>query len=491
MLPAFVHTGRLLGQGVPVLNSAHPLAQSLLAAYVPAMAPGGKIVNLASPGSGDLVTRVGSPVLAPTPEGLGFNCSVSAAQKSIQSGNVPLPFQMASGMSIFVRGQWIGYAGNNNPDNLLGITYNAAPFWAWGIGVSASTGLNSSALNSICYFYDQGSSTFTNGQGATSSIANNSMFSGGFVGTAASGSRRLYLNGVAQANVTGVNAMNANHYGSLAPAIVLGNTSATRTGASILTVGYIWNRLLTAGEMRYLDANPYALLLWPSDRVSLALATLAGSGTAVTADAILAAEFLESLLGDSGVPVESLAGGSAITGNATLPLEFSAAVLRDWGAGAAQSIIRRFSHPALVGRVRRLFLPGRPGTLAIESEGRQHVDPGAPIESLGSAGNSVAGDAMSPIETLSSQRSELGAAIENAASLLVDPGAPTEGLAASLLDINGPVEALAGGITTVTDANLAIEWVTAAPSILVSLESGPERVRLLATRGRVRLLRRK
>ena len=98
---------------------------------------------------------------------------------------------------------------------------------------------------------------------------------------------------------------------------------------------------------------------------------------------------------------------------------------------------------------------------------------------------------MSPIETLSSQRSELGAAIENTASLQVDPGAPAEALAASLLDIIGPVEALAGGITTITDANLAIEWVTAAPSILVSLKSGPERVRLLATRGRVRLLRRK
>ena len=78
--------------------------------------------------------------------------------------------------------------------------------------------------------------------------------------------------------------------------------------------------------------------------------------------------------------MELLAGGSTITGNATLPLEFSATVLRDWGAGAAQSMIRRFSRPALVGRVRRLFFPGRPGTLAIESEGRQHADPGAPIE---------------------------------------------------------------------------------------------------------------
>jgi hypothetical protein len=31
------------------------------------------------------------------------------------------------------------------------------------------------------------------------------------------------------------------------------------------TVGYIWGRILTPGEISYLDANPYALLLWPSD----------------------------------------------------------------------------------------------------------------------------------------------------------------------------------------------------------------------------------
>ena len=300
----------------------------------------------------------------------------------------------------------------------------------------------------------------------------------------------LYVNGVLDTLIGNAPHVNITYGGTVTTSLGPQQSGDIRR-TQPLTVGYFWNRVLTAGEMRYLDANPYALLLWPSDRVSLALATLTGGGTAVTADAILAAEFLESLLSDSGVPVELLAGGSAITGNATLPLEFSATVLRDWGAGAAQSIIRRFSRPALVGRVRRLFFPGRPGTLAIESEGRQHADPGAPIESLGSAGNSVAGDAMSPIETLSSQRSEQGAAIENTASLQVDPGAPAEALAASLLDINGPVEALAGGITTITDANLAIEWVTAAPSILVSLESGPERVRLLATRGRVRLLRRK
>jgi hypothetical protein len=273
--PAFVHTGRLLGLGVPIVNQAHPLARALQACYVPAFAPAGKIINLAAAGSGDLVTRTGTPVNVLTPEGLGFNCSVAASQHSIQAGNTPVQFQMATGMSAFVRGQWIGYASNNVPDNILGIEYNATPFWAWGIGVGATQAVNSSALNAPCYFYDQGSTTFTNGQGATTALTNKQMFSVGFVGFSASGSQRLWVNGVNQTNVSGVNAMNANHYGSLSPLITLGNTNSGRTGASIITVGYIWGRQLTAGEMRYLDANPYALLLWPSD-----LATMVVGGSA-------------------------------------------------------------------------------------------------------------------------------------------------------------------------------------------------------------------
>jgi len=479
MPPAVVHTGRLLGLGVPIVNLAHPLAQGLLAAYVPAVAPGGRIINLAAPGNGDLTTRTGVAVgIGQTPEGPGLAYTGTTAATA--SGLAPASWQVTAGTSVFVRGQDTGARTTNKPVYFAGLSLSATPFNGWAIGAG---GAGTAGGNALTVYYNNTASTYTGSIVLTSGA----MFSAGAT-FGAGAAAKVYVNGV-QDTLTG-SPPNVSLVYAGTVSTVLGAQNSGDAVDATLTVGYLWNRVLTAGEMRYLDANPYALLLWPSDRAMLALAT-ALAGTTVTADAILAAEFLESLLGHRAVPVESLAGGSAVTGDATLPLEFSATVLRDWGAGAARSMIRRFSRPALVGRVRRLFFPGRPGTLAIESEGRQHVDPGAPIESLGSAGSSVAGDAMSPIETLSSQRSELGAAIENTASLQVDPGAPAEALAASLLDINGPVEALAGGITTITDANLAIEWVTAAPSILVSLESGPERVRLLATRGRVRLLRRK
>lgn len=224
------------------------------------------MINLASPGSGDLVTRTGSPVLTATPEGPGFNCSAAAAIKEITSLNTPAQFQLANQMSAFIRGRWIGNTGSNVPDNIFGVTYNATPFWAWGIGNGAPNA-NNGVANAPCYFFDQGTSTFTNNYGANAALVDGSMFSAGFVGIATTGSDRLYVNGVIQHNTSGGIAFNANHYGSLSPVIVLGNTNSARTGASIITVSYIWNRLLTAGEMRYLDANPYALLRWPIDIV--------------------------------------------------------------------------------------------------------------------------------------------------------------------------------------------------------------------------------
>ncbi len=480
MPPASVHTGRLLGQGVPVLNSAHPLAQDLLGCYVPSSAPGGRITNLASPGSCDLTGRTGVAAgLGITPEGLGLAYTGSTAAQA--SGTTPASWQKASGQSVFVRALKTGSPVTNKPVYFVGVGCASSPFNCWALGAGGAGTAGGTALT---LYYNTTASTYTGGIIPTAGA----MFSAGAT-FGAGAAAKLYVSGVQDTLTGSPPNVNITYVGAVTT--YMGLQGSGDTTDATLTAGYLWNRVLTAGEMRYLDANPYALLLWPSDRVSLALASLTGGSTAVATDAIMGAEFLESLLGDSGVPVELLASGSAITGNATLPLEFSATVLRDWGAGAAQSMIRRFSRPALLGRVRRLFFPGRPGTLAIESEGRQHADPGAPIESIGSAGNSVAGDAMSPIETLSSQRGEQGTAIESTASLRGDPGAPAEALAASLMDINGPVEALAGGISAITDANLAVEWVTAAPLILVSLESGPERVRLLATRGRVRLLRRK
>jgi hypothetical protein len=490
--PAFIHTGRFQGVGIPTVNRAHPVARNLVGCYAPGAFPSVTIPNLASPGSGDLVNRLSATKLGNTEEGLGLDIRGTAGA-TLAQGVAPASFLAPSNMSLFVRGLWDGGgATTNQPTIIFGVTFNTAaassPFFSYSISPTTNN-----QAHVVGCAYATNSTTFLNPSfvGMLPVPTANAMLSAGAIfrgSPSVTAPALVYTNGI---QFTASTSNNFGAYGAQ-PWVALGNIGGTtRDSGMVVTVAYLWNRALTAQEMRYLDANPYALLLWPSDLVGMALAT-ASAGTALTADAVRSVEFLGNLLSNVAIPVESLGtGSSAVTEDATLPLEFLATFRRDGGAGAERSIIRRFSHPVLVGRVRRLFFPGRSGTIAIESEGRQRADPGGPIEALVAGGSSVVGDATSPIETLSIERSELGEVIENTASLQVYPGVPTEVLAASLLDISGPVEALAGGITTITDANLSIEWVRAAPSILVSLESGPERVRLLATRGRVRLLRRK
>jgi hypothetical protein len=225
------------------------------------------------------------------------------------------------------------------------------------------------------------------------------------------------------------------------------------------------------------------------------------------------------------IQVEWLAGssGASVSRDAIMPIEAVAGTIRDWGSGvsAVRSMIRHFSRPSLASRVRRLFISSgaRQGSFPIESTGGFSVskDSMLPVEGLlshsahqriaaewlavarydssvptenSSLANSVIKDATLQIDALSSQRGDPAAEIEHAATLLVDPDTPTEVLASTARDGGDPIEWLTSGTRTTGIAMLPLEWVGAPPAVLVSLEFGTERSRLLATRGRVRLLRR-
>ncbi len=298
----FFHTGTKLGRGVPRVNWQHPITEGLLAAYVPGAFFQGPFINLAAPGYGDLVTRTGVAKLSMTPDGLGFDCSPAAAANSVASTNTPTRFQLASGMSAFIRGKWVGYSGTNVPFNLFGIEYNAAPFWAWGIFAGPNTG-NGSVVNSIAYTIDIGSTTFTSDYGAAASPGNGNMFDAAFIGTPSLPTNPLYQNGIFQTNPSPPNAMNANHYGSLSPVIALGDPTSTRSGGSILTVAYMWNRLLSLPEITALHENPYMLLLWPEDSL---MAEIVGAPPFVPPPPALSRQFLLSPLTIGGASLEWL-----------------------------------------------------------------------------------------------------------------------------------------------------------------------------------------
>jgi hypothetical protein len=81
-------------------------------------------------------------------------------------------------------------------------------------------------------------------------------------------------------------------------------------------------------------------------------------------------------------------------------------------------------------------------------------------------------------------------AIEGVASQRVDPDVPTGALPTLVREDAGPIEWLTSGARTLADTAVELEWDGTAPAVVLSLETGPGRIRLLATPGRARLLRR-
>jgi hypothetical protein len=128
--------------------------------------------------------------------------------------------------------------------------------------------------------------------------------------------------------------------------------------------------------------------------------------------------------------------------------------------------------------------------LGVESRTTQRADWGGLIEALGAFGIPVTGASRSPIEALGEQDSDIGAAIETETNLRVGSRVSTEALVKLPRDVTALAELLAAGSTTIVDATLTIEFGGGGVGALFSLESGRDRIRLLITPGRVRLLRR-
>ena len=128
--------------------------------------------------------------------------------------------------------------------------------------------------------------------------------------------------------------------------------------------------------------------------------------------------------------------------------------------------------------------------LRIEGLTVQRADWGVLVEAPGAVGVSVIGASSSPIEALGVQRGDAGASIESETNVQVDQRVTIDAFGALSQDIIASVELLAAGTTTIFDATLAIELGGASSVVVFSLESGPDRIRLLVTPGRVRLLRR-
>lgn len=223
----------------------------------------------------------------------------------------------------------------------------------------------------------------------------------------------------------------------------------------------------------------------------------------------------------SGAPAQHLIvgtpgpGGTIVTGNCPAPISALAKQIADRGEAVEALAGQRREHVARIedGASERLdtslldeALARRLGGFAVAMEARASVacdrglpvnilvarrnDWGGPIEALGATDISVTGDAMLPIAVLSRRRSDSEMALEDLASQRIEPGVAMGALPMLVRESGAPIDWLTSGARTIADTAVELEWDGMAPALVLSLETGPGRIRLLATPGRARLLRR-
>jgi hypothetical protein len=263
---------RALSGVVPTIARSHPLAAGLQAAYYPGAHPSIPIVNLASPGYGDLNILQATPTPVPlvmTPEGPGINIAGTGTTTRQVNGLCPTALLQNGNLSLFVRGQWVGNTGAASIDSrIFGIYFSgagtASPFF--GYILCAADGVQPNCIGAA-FASASGTLTAPTYTG-TRTLTTNQMLSAGVVnpGTqTVTGTSLVYQNGV---KYTATTATHFGFYGA-APQIGFGqgNSASDHSPAFVVTVAYAWNRVLGDGAMSYLNANPYALLQWPIDLI--------------------------------------------------------------------------------------------------------------------------------------------------------------------------------------------------------------------------------
>ena len=266
------HLGTQMGQGIPIFNRWHRLAASCIAAYVPGAFPAGDVINLVSPGLGDLTTRTGTDVnLVQTPDGLAVNGTGTSSANVLQ-GNTPTggQWRLTTTQSIFYRGIKTATAASNTPTLLIGVQFNASPFNSFGMGFG---GTASGGPGAITAYQTSVSSAQTGAIVPPLQQMFDAVMT--FPPGIAVGAQ-LWVNGVKD-TVADATTVNITYGGTVVTTQMSSANNSGRNAASNGNVAYIWApRLLQAMDAVHLHQNPYCLLLWPED---IMMAQLVGRST--------------------------------------------------------------------------------------------------------------------------------------------------------------------------------------------------------------------
>lgn len=248
--------------------------------------------------------------------------------------------------------------------------------------------------------------------------------------------------------------------------------------------------------------------------IAIAASAAAAGGTVIAADTRLTAEIgVVMRNGGAVVPIEWSASGVGVFGNATVSIELLPKVLADLasrlemagrvsidGSLFIESGRGVMVDPRIAADTSRILAADAAlglefpaslrddGSLAVEWSGGIETarDTAIAIEWLGTAqgGPIFATDALRVVI-----RGQSGV-LQWMGAVRLDEQPAVEGLIGSLRDVGLAAESLTGGSTITGNTISPFEAIAASPAIVLSVQADSNRRRLLATFGRIRLLRR-
>lgn len=249
--------------------------------------------------------------------------------------------------------------------------------------------------------------------------------------------------------------------------------------------------------------------------LAIAAATAASGATAVTADTNLMSELgARSARRDTFVPIEaSISSGIGVRADAMVWIELLSAAVTNHPSGMEMTarLLSDRDHMVEIGRgvladprtaVEASLGLRADATLRLNFVASARADGSDAVEWSGAV--VLARDTSIAIEWLTGAQRDVALAGNFLAVLIGDPTGvlewvgsvrsrellADETLVGSLRDARLPTESLTSGPTIMAYSASPFELVNSLPAVVLSVQSGPERKRLLATPGRLRLLRR-
>lgn len=227
---------------------SHPLANSLLALFIPGSPSAGFADITRQTPSLIPTTGGGIPIIASSPIGPALSSTVNGAGLVSPPGLAPI-LQVTTNVSMFVKGQQL--AQSSNDTSYIGVKkQNAAGQAAAYTLMQAGggyTAMQSTGEGTLCQLYN-------------ATYPGNVVSQGGTIAASTLNGGILYQNGVKVANYSGTVSASPFTYTGTA-VLCLGNDCVVdRYSGWCIAVAGIWGRILSAAEMAWLDAEPFAML---------------------------------------------------------------------------------------------------------------------------------------------------------------------------------------------------------------------------------------